>query len=347
MRATTAEECMSHCIAHFQRHLLSTGTVLATLACCGIAAADDDKDHGVRTATPIKHVIVLIGETRTFDNIYGTYVAKHEQRVDNLLSRGIVRPDGSPGPRQADARQFRVDNINPPLYFISTTKLTPPNKPAYDPFLPTPEAGGAPNRQASLAELLATPTAVQAPFDNTVSDAQLRAIEPSLEPEDLGLLRTGATGLPTCPPPTVAVPSPCPDTRVSNFNALPNTVFEINGPKLPYDAYTGDMVHRFFHMWQQSDCDVANATPGNPTGCLNDLYPFVGIARLDDSGSNAMGFYNVQKGDARVFKKLADEFASSDNFHQSVMGGTAVQHIVLGTGDNIFWDQFPGLPPVP
>src|SRR5262249_15692909 len=161
-----------------------------------------------------------------------------------------------------------------------------------------------------------------APLDNSFTDAQLRAIEPSLEEEDLGLLQTGATGLPTCPTPTVAVPSPCPDSRVANFNMLPNTVFQITGPKLPYDRYTGDMGHR-------SDCDVANATPTNPSGCLNDLYPFVGIARLDDSGANSMGFYNVQKGDASVFKRLADEFTMSDNFHQSVMGGTAVQHIML------------------
>jgi phospholipase C len=188
---------------------------------------------------------------------------------------------------------------------------------------------------------------VQPPFDSSFTGSQLRKIEPSLEPEDLGLLLTGATGLPTCPAPTLAVPSPCPDTRVQNFNVLPNTVFQITGPKLPYDSYTGDMVHRFFHMWQQSDCDVVNATPSNPSGCLNDLYPFVGIARLDDSGSNAMGFYNVQKGDASTFKRLADEFTMSDNFHQSVMGGTAVQHIVLGTGDSIFWEQFGSLPPVP
>src|SRR5215813_3489141 len=117
---------MSYCIAHFRRHLLSTGTVLATLACCGLAAADDDKDHGagVRTATPIKHVIVLIGENRTFDNIYGTYVAKHGQQVGNLLSRRIVNADGAPGPNRNAAEQFRVDNISPPLYFISTNKLT-------------------------------------------------------------------------------------------------------------------------------------------------------------------------------------------------------------------------------
>src|SRR5262249_44479012 len=148
---------------------------------------------------------------------------------------------------------------------------------------------------------------------------------------DLFLLTSGATGLANCTADPTLPPSPCatPDTRVANYNALPNTVFPITGPTLPYDSYTGDMVHRFYHMWQQGDCDVTNATPANPSGCLNDLYPFVGIARGDDSGSNAMGFYNVQKGDAPVFKQLADQYTMSDNYHQPVMGGTAVQHTML------------------
>jgi phospholipase C len=81
------------------------------------------------------------------------------------------------------------------------------------------------------------------------------------------------------------------------------------------------MVHRLFHMWQQSDCDVRNATPGNPSGCLNDLYPFVGVARNDGSGSNAMGFRNMRSGDAPVLKRLADEYTMNDNYHQPVMGG--------------------------
>ena len=152
-----------------------------------------------------------------------------------------------------------------------------------------------------------------ATFDNTVSDAQLEQLEPSLETSDLGLLRTGATG---------AAGTTGLDDRVTNATNLLNTVFQLTGPNLPYDSYTGDTVHRFYHMWQQSDCDVANATPSNPSGCLNDLYPFVGLAR-DDSGGNSMGFYEMQDGDAPVFKKLADDFTLSDNFHQSVMGGTA------------------------
>jgi phospholipase C len=120
-------------------------------------------------------------------------------------------------------------------------------------------------------------------------------------------------------------------------------VFQITGPTLPYDSFTGDMVHRLFHMWQQSDCDVLNATPANPSGCLNDLYPFVGVARNDGSGSNSMGFYNMQNGDAPVLKRIADEYTLNDNYHQPVMGGTAVQHIMLGTADAIPWTTFQGV----
>ena len=49
----------------------------------------------------------------------------------------------------------------------------------------------------------------------------------------------------------------------------------LQGDQLPYDSYTGDTTHRLFEMWQQSDCNITNATPQNPSGCLNDLYPFV------------------------------------------------------------------------
>ena len=134
---------------------------------------------------------------------------------------------------------------------------------------------------------------------------------------------------------------------MTNFDVLPNTVFQITGRHVPYDSYSGDMVHRFYHMWQQSDCDTLAATESNPAGCRNDLYPFVGIARNDDSGSNSMGFYNVLRGDAPLFKRLADEYTMSDNYHQPVMGGTAVQHILMMTGDAMPWDADPGLPATP
>jgi len=316
----------------------------------GSVAFADQRDHDDHdTLTPIKHVIVIIGENRTFDNLYGTYVPRHGQRVLNLLSQGIVRPDGSPGPNMNAAEQFQIGTINPPTYFISTKALTSPNKTPYA-VLPTPEAGGAPPRAVTLAQLDKDPAPAAPPFDaHTFSRDQLATLSPEIARRDLSLLTTGATGLMNCTSDPTEPPSSCaePDTRVAGFAHLPNTVFQITGPTLPYDSYTGDMVHRFFHMWQQSDCDVTNATPGNPSGCKNDLYPYVGIARGDDSGSNSMGFYNMLRGDAPVFKRLADEYTMSDNYHQPVMGGTAVQHTMLMTGDSLSWDAVAGLPAQP
>src|ERR1700749_5277984 len=34
---------------------------------------DHDRDHGVRTATPIKHVVVIFQENVSFDHYFGTY----------------------------------------------------------------------------------------------------------------------------------------------------------------------------------------------------------------------------------------------------------------------------------
>src|SRR5262249_667491 len=122
---------------------------------------------------------------------------------------------------------------------------------------------------------------------------------------------------------------------------------------------TGDTTHRLFEMWQQSDCNIRNATRQNPSGCLSDLYPFVittytsepdaGAAGLvdDNGGGNSMAFYNVQKGDVPVLKKLADQYTMSDNFHQSVMGGTGANHIMLGSGDAFFWSDGNGHPTTP
>lgn len=313
-------------------------------------AASSNDDVGRKTETPIEHVIVIIGENRTFDNVYGTYVPKRGQTASNLLSKGIVRADGSPGANKNLALQFQIATIDPPSYFISTDRLNNARKTAYA-VLPTPESGTAPPLPVTLAQLRRKPVPSIPPFDSrTFSREQLRALSPILSDRDLRLLTTGATGLPNCTKDPADPPSPCPvpDKRVANFAALPNTVFLITGPNLPYDSYAGDMVHRFFHMWQQSDCDARHASPSNPSGCTNDLYPFVGIASGDDSGSNSMGFYNMRAGDAPLFKRLADDYTMSDNYHQPTMGGTGVQHTMLGAADSIFWEavgDFPSEPP--
>ena len=75
------------------------------------------------TSTPIKHVILIIGENRTFDHIFATYQPVNKgETVWNLLSQGIIRPDGSPGPNYNKALQYRGSDT-------TTYQLTPPKTP--------------------------------------------------------------------------------------------------------------------------------------------------------------------------------------------------------------------------
>jgi phospholipase C len=290
-----------------------------------------------RTETPIKHVIVIIGENRTFDHIFATYVPRsRKESVSNLLSKRIIRADGSPGPNFSKAAQFRAIPPFHTKYFISLGK---DQKIPYD-VLPAPTLGFAPTKTI---------------FPPGTPAALLFSVEPVLDPAALNLLTTGAAS-----EFTQTATQPDPDTRVDNFNALPSGPFPLKGVKLPYDSYTGDTTHRLFEMWQQSDCNIRFATRENPSGCLSDLYPYVittytnqldpanNPPAIDDNGGgSSMAFYNVQEGDAPVLKALADQYSMSDNFHQAVMGGTGANHVMLGTGDAIFWTDGHGRPTVP
>ncbi|MDO9188853.1 MAG: hypothetical protein Q7U24_03210, partial [Sulfurimicrobium sp.] len=60
--------------------------------------------------TPIEHVIVVVGENRTFDNLFATYQPQKAETVWNLLSNKIVRKDGSPGPNFHLAAQNKAVN---------------------------------------------------------------------------------------------------------------------------------------------------------------------------------------------------------------------------------------------
>jgi len=304
------------------------------------AQGRDSATSDADTASPIKHVIVLIGENRTFDHLFATYVPKSSDHVSNLLSKGIINADGTPGPHFSLAKQNKAI---PPFRTEYFTSLNGSEKEPYK-ILPQPTLNFAPIPPPLPAGDLSFQP-VQA-FPPGTPTSLLAAVEPSLEAEDLNLLTTGAAvGFMQ----TVVLPDP--DTRIANYNKLSNGPFPLHGDKLPYDSYTGDTTHRLYEMWQQSDCNIQNATRENPSGCLSDLYPFVitsytnipdpfsGNAIDDNGGSNSMAFYNVQKGDLPFLKSLADNYTMSDNFHQSVMGGTGANHVMLGTGDAIFWSD--------
>jgi hypothetical protein len=104
--------------AQWYRHILTASIVLALSMGPAIAAGADPTGtpDSPKTATPIKHVIVVIGENRGFDHIYATYVPHSGESVLNLLSEGIVQPNGAPGPNFAAARQFRTSGQK--RYFI-------------------------------------------------------------------------------------------------------------------------------------------------------------------------------------------------------------------------------------
>jgi phospholipase C len=311
-------------LAQARQHLAVATSLFALIANLGTPLPASAQT----TRTPIQHVIVVIGENRTFDHVFATYKPKSGETVSNLLSKGIVNEDGTPGPNFPLAAQSSAVDSKP-----STFLMSPRDNVTY-PVLPPVLAGG-----------YTTP-----PFPDV---ATAKKFENGLPNSYYKYLTTGGTGL----------NHGNIDTRIPNAASLPSGPFQITSVTHPYDAYDNSPVHRFYQMWQQFDCTAVNATKWNPSGCQADLFPWVettigagtnGLAQpagfTDTStkeGSTSMGFYNMLRGDAPYFKFLANHYAMSDNFHQSVMGGTGANHVMLGTGDAIWFANSKGNPARP
>jgi len=318
---------LSSFLAQAKQHLAVGTSLFALLVNLGAPAPIAAQEHPT-TATPIQHVIVIIGENRSFDHVYATYKPVAGQTVSNLLSKGIINANGQPGPHWSLAAQSSA--LDKTTYSISPTPKQQ--------FQNIPPAGtqGAPTVASDASP---------APFQ-TLAVAELA--EPDLFGKYNNYLLTGASGLPF----GVA------DTRIPRVYGLGPGVFPLTSPSLVYDSYTGSPVHRFYQMWQQTDCATSHATSSNPSGCLSDLFPFVevmvgtggnGGARpapfnqlTTGEGSDSMGFYNIQKGDVPYFKTLADTYTLSDNMHQSVMGGTGANHIMFGYADSMWYSDGKG-----
>ncbi|MBP0594997.1 alkaline phosphatase family protein [Paraburkholderia sp. LEh10] len=281
----------------------------------------------VNTASPIKHVIVIVGENRTFDHIFGAYTPRRGQTISNLLSKGIITADGRPGPNFALAAQYNASATDPKRF-----EMAPGGKQPYT-VLPAPNTGGT----------ASTPSDTSPPPFATLATAQ--AIEGSMiEPWDVVHLTTGASGL----------PQHSVDTRFgSNTYNLPNGPYQISRVGPDYDQYINSPVHRFYQNWQQADCSIDHATLDNPSGCQMDLFAWVETsvgagsngkpqpANFSDQttgeGATALGYYNVNTGDMPYFTHLARQFTISDNYHQPVMGGTGANSIMIGTADALYY----------
>jgi phospholipase C len=255
-----------------------------TLWTFGFAAPGEtaSKTNSIKTNTPIKHLIILIGENRGFDHAFGIYTpAGKDQKISNLLSKGIVNADGSPGPNFSSVPQFSVA-AQSAWYFgaPNNAKFKYTNSTGTN-LQPQPNTNGAPSAPSTTGAPFTSVAVVQATGEADISN------------EDANLLTTGATGL----------PNDVLDMRIPNAGNVVGP-FMLLGPQISDDDYTGDMTHRFYQAAQQQDCSIANATTKNPTGCLNDLFPFVmdtyarGANQGNFSEGNEMGFYNTAQDQA-------------------------------------------------
>ena len=308
---------------------LLQATVGAPLA---YASAPTPEEQAL-TSSPIKHVIVIIGENRSFDHVFATYKPNNGERVWNLLSEGIVQADGRPGPNFSKAEQYAASDPSKDAFLLSPSKSQMPRD-----VLPTPLVGG--------------------PKESYVANNSLQLAQQSENglPENYyPFLVSGGSGL----------TSKTPDTRITDVNSLPAGPFQLtNGKEFTYNSYAASPVHRFYQMWQQMDCSLAHATEARPSGCDSRLFSWVEVtvgagtngkpqpanfsteyspsATTTGEGSTALGFYNVQQGDAPYFTSLVEHYSMSDNFHQSVAGGTGANHIMLGHGDALWFSDGKG-----
>ena len=377
---------------------MSIGPALASAA-----AANDD-----RTVTPVKHVIVIIGENRSFDHVFATYKPREGQTVHNLLSEGIIQLDASnnaiPGPNFRQAQQLSAADMGSQDSFL----LSPPKQQFPNDTLPAPQVGG--------------PQYAQGYFTTSACKNATGAAEVTCAQNALTVAEQTENGLPNAPDANgltyyqslVAGGTNqyhyTPDVRIVNFDSLPAGPYQLTngtqsalpGYSLTYTDYSASPVHRFYQMWQQLNCSLDHSSWENPSGCNAGLFAWVestvgagtnGLTQaqyaqayygpefseffeypagysaanpptasewtahdyaLYDSvptttgeGSAALGFYNVAQGDVPYFKHLADTYAMSDNFHQSVNGGTGANHIMFGHADAIWFSDGNGHPETP
>lgn len=256
------------------------------LAAISSSAQAADAALALQTRTPIKHLIVVVGENVSFDTLFATYRPAANESILNLLSQGIVNADGSPGPNYHRAVQYQSKNLFD-KYSVDSIPIAPYAS------LPIPTLIGTYN------------------------------------------------------PSTLALNPPIPDPRFTGLAT--NGPFQITGTSpytgQPYVTYgsatsaTGDPVHRFFQMWQQTggtNRDLTGfawtALTAGQGANTDGVFP-PGQGTGTGQGAELMGFFNMSTGDAPVFASLAGQYALSDNYHQAIMGGTGANFFALATAD--------------
>ena len=171
--------------------------------------------------------------------------------------------------------------------------------------------------------------------------------------------KTGA--FTTLPPLTAGGPKDNSDTSppFNTYAQAQNATSDLYPREFENAAHRGNwtFLWRARHPVGERHCDLSHASATNPSGCLNDLFPWVEITigagtngapltpggiTPSGEGSVAMGIYNVAEGDMPYFKQLSDNYTISDNYHQPAKGGTGLDSIMAGFGDAIYYTDGKG-----
>src|SRR5580704_14072783 len=133
-------ECVSQALHGLRIAAFSCAVIQMSMG--SVLAAASGIDRSGLTPTPIKHVIVIIGENRSFDHVFATYVPKRGQTVHNLLSEGIIKLDANknaiPGPNFNKAQQLAASDLGTQDTFL----LSPPKQEFPSNQLPVPQVSG-------------------------------------------------------------------------------------------------------------------------------------------------------------------------------------------------------------
>ena len=260
-------------INHLQRKTLkhrllscvAVGAMIANLAAPISAAVAGES----RTQTPIKHVIIIVGENRSFDHIFATYQpVQNGEKVLNLLSKKIVNPNGTPGPNYGSALQYQA-------YDHFKYNLNPPKTPYA--ILPPATTGGPWTPDVCQALGVPANTAAECVTPDNLEAA--KKYENGLPDHYYKYLLSGGTG-------QTSGKLGTPDARINydghDASNLPPGPFQItqrtSKPYFTWNDYAASPVHRFFQMWQQLDCNADAAKLSNGWGCLSDLFPWVEVS---------------------------------------------------------------------
>ena len=230
---------MRLCLCSMALAQLALGTTLAS------AAESRDED----TATPIKHVIVIIGENRSFDHVFATYVPKSGDSRRQSALQGHHRA-------RCDKRAF------PGPHFDLAHQLAARDQGAQRHVLAQSAEGGISAQSAARARSWAArkpptsrtsaqPGTVPRPMPASLALAEAIRVGPGAN-YYVDLL-TGGTGQ----------ASQHAGRAHHRRDQLPAGPFQLtNGRAFTYDAYAASPVHRFYQMWQQLNCSPAALVGG-------------------------------------------------------------------------------------